>query len=170
MVNDTSCSMISSSPSPSSQRPGTGYRKRHYLLKRSNPKRKSSIPSSRADGRFEEFKIGRGKGRSGSGLPVTIPGVSAGAGASEYVALGALTGGEEVQFPKRSGTAVERGDKEFSSDGMKGTAGTPVSNADTLDWPVTRRARYRSGLAPVTPRVPIGGSQAGRPLFPARFS
>jgi hypothetical protein len=67
--------------------------------------------------------IGKGKGKSGSGLPATIPpGVSAGAGAREYVALGALTGGEEIQFPKRSGNPLERGDKELSSDGTKGTA------------------------------------------------
>jgi hypothetical protein len=118
MVNDTSCLMISSSPSPHLEGRGPGYRKRHYLLKRSKPKRKSSIPSSRPDERFEEFKIGTGKVGSGSGLPVTIPGVSAGTGASEYVALGALTGGEEVQFPKRSGSEVEREGEEFSSDGM----------------------------------------------------
>ncbi|WP_283806406.1 hypothetical protein [Bradyrhizobium murdochi] len=38
--------------------------------------------SLRADGLFEKFPIGRGKGRSGFGLPVAIPGgVSAGAGA-----------------------------------------------------------------------------------------
>jgi hypothetical protein len=124
MANDLSCSMISAHRHP--LRNAIAANARRYLLNRSKLKRKSSIVSSRADGRFEEFKIGRGKGRSGSGLPMTIPGVSAGAGASEYVALGALTGGEEVQFPKRSGNAVESRDE----DGMKGTAGAPVSNAD----------------------------------------
>jgi hypothetical protein len=122
--------------------PGSDCRNDAYLLKRSKPKRKSFIVSSRADGLFEKFEIGRGKGRSGSGLPATIPGgVSAGAGASGYVGLGALTGGEDVQFPKRSESEVERGDKEFSSDGMKGIAGAPLSNADTSGWPETRRAR-----------------------------
>jgi hypothetical protein len=76
--------------------PGSDCRNDAYLLKRSKLKRKSFIVSSRADDLFEKFEIGREKGRSGSGLPVTTPGVSAGAGASEYVALGALTGGEEV--------------------------------------------------------------------------
>jgi hypothetical protein len=145
MANDLSCSMISAHRHPLHDAIAA---KRPYLLNRSKLKRKSSIVSSRADGRFEEFEIGRGKGRSGSGLPVTIRGgVSAGAGGSEYVALGALTGGEEVQFPKRSGNAVESGDE----DGMKGTAGAPMSNADISDWPGTRRARYRSGLPPTAP-------------------
>jgi hypothetical protein len=131
-----------SSPPRSSRCQGADCRKRPYLLKRSKLKRKSSIVSSRADGLFEKFKVGSGKGKSGSGLPVTIPGgVSAGAGASEYVGLGALTGGKEDQFPKRSGSALERGDKEFSPDGTNGTAGAPLSNADISGWPATRRAR-----------------------------
>src|SRR5262245_50400937 len=168
MANDLSCSMISAHH-PLFSMPWADCRKRPYLLKRSKPKRKSSNVSSRADGPFEKFKVGRGKGRSGFGLPVTIPGGdSAGTGGSEYVALGALTGGEEVQFPKRSGSAVERGDEEFSSDGMKGTTGAPVWNGDTSDWPGTRRARYRSDLATEPPGVPICGIQAGRPPFPAR--
>jgi hypothetical protein len=137
MANDLSCSMISAHRHPLRDAIAANA---PYLLNWSKLKRKSSIVSSRADGLFEKFEISRGKGRSGSGLPVTIPGgVSAGAGASEYVALGALTGGEEVQFPKRSGNEVEREGEEFSSDGMKGTAGAPASNADTLDWPVTRQ-------------------------------
>jgi hypothetical protein len=78
--------------------------------------------------------VGGGKGRSGIGLPVPIPGgLSAGAGENEYISLGALTGGEEVQFPKRPGNAVESGDEELSSDGMNGTAGAPMSNADISD-------------------------------------
>ena len=115
--------------------------------------------------------IGKGKGRSGSGLLATIPpGVSAGAGAREYVAMGALTGGEEVQFPKRSGNPLERGDKEVSSDGTKGTAGAPTPNTDVSGLPATRRARYRSGLPSAFPRALTGGNQAGGPLYPDWFS
>ena len=76
---------------------------------------------------LRKIQGGQGEGQIGLRLASNVTGWhSAGAGASEYVALGALTGGEEVQFPKRSGNAVERADEEFSSDGMKGTAGAPV--------------------------------------------
>lgn len=65
----------------------------------------------------------QGKRQIGLWLAGDDTGCLAGAGASEYVALGALTGGEEVQFPKRSGNAVESG----AEDGVKGTAGAPMS-------------------------------------------
>ena len=147
-----------------------------YLLKRSKPKRTSSIVSSRADGPFEKFKVGRGKGRSGSGLPVTIPGdVSAGAGASEYVQMrrsavslsGSLSRIHFCRFLEAGRSSKNRLAK--ANDRASMTLGTPIRmNNDPLDpmdqlepaiAAVLQRLRR---LAPAAIEDGVGGRDAGR--------